>query len=205
MTEPDLDTTLQRYFDGDLPEDEAEALRLRLEEDEVLAQKLEGLSHLRFMIRESLAPEHLEAPDADAMFAAIQGALAPEADAAPEAEVAPTPALRVVAGGKQEAPADAPTRAPVWIGVGAVVFAAAAALWFFVLRPAETTGGGEEVPLAAAPPPGSEIEEVDFGHSTGAIFQVEDEGAQYAVVWISDEKPAGLDEPASDEDEDRIQ
>ncbi|MEZ4339211.1 MAG: hypothetical protein R3B82_21535 [Sandaracinaceae bacterium] len=215
MTEPNLDETIQRYFDGELPPDEMEAVRLRLEEDEELAQKLEGLSHLGSMLRATLAPEHVEAPDGDAMFAAIQRALAePETSAkeADDAEAAPaSPGLRVLDGGKKTAPvapAEAPSRGPIWLGVGAVVLAAAAALWFFVLRPAQTTPGGEgsDRVATAEPPPGSEVEEVDFGWSTGAIFQVEDEGAQYAVVWISDEKPPELQPPANpDEDEDRIQ
>ncbi len=44
--------------------------------------------------------------------------------------------------------------------------------------------------VAEAPPPGTEVEQVDFGYSTGAVFSVEgSEGERYAVVWISDEKP----------------
>jgi hypothetical protein len=116
--------------------------------------------------------------------------------------------LRVVEGGKKDAapPAAPASRAPVWLGLAAIGLAAAAALYLFVLRPSDTAPTeGPETPLAAAPPPGSEIEAVDFGHSTGAIFQVEDQGAAYAVVWISDEKPEGEGEESPDAPEDRIQ
>ncbi|MCB9594945.1 MAG: hypothetical protein H6719_19640 [Sandaracinaceae bacterium] len=212
MTEPNLDETLQLYFDGELPPEEADALRVRIESEPELQAKLDGLAHLRTMLQAVLAPERLAAPDADAMFAAIEGSLAAGDEAEPEAEEEPevlspvAPGLRVVAGGKKDAGAEpAPSRGPLWLGVGAVVLAAAAAFWFFVIRPGQTeTPDTNPDPIAAAPPPGSEIEQIDFGHSTGAIFQVEDEGAQYAVVWISDEKPDDFAEPAAPEP-DRIQ
>lgn len=204
MTEPNLDETLQRYFDGDLPPAEADALRARLEGDAELRAKLAGLEQLRTLLRAALAPEHVEAPDADAMFAKIQASIAE-----PPAAAASPPGLRVLAGGKKDevaAPAAPASRAPVWLGLAAIGLAAAAALYLFVLRPSETaTTEGPETPLAAAPPPGSEIEAVDFGHSTGAIFQVEDQGAAYAVVWISDEKPEDEGEEGPDAPEDRIQ
>jgi len=208
MTEPNRDDQLQQYFDDELSSDEAEALRLEIESDQELQARLDGLSHLRGLIREALAPEHLEVPADDALFAAIEAQLGE-----PEA-----PALRVVDGGKKHTPAapqPAPSRAPVWIGTAGLVLAAAAALWFFVLRPTDpgTVPDSPTAPVVAlAPAPGSEIEQIDLGHSTGAIFQVEDEGAQYAVVWIGDEKPSdlmpGVDDEipgAVDEDVERIQ
>ncbi len=205
MTEPNLDETLQRYFDGDLPPAEADALRARLDGDAELRAKLAGLEQLRTLLRAALAPEHVEAPDAEAMFAKIQASITE----APAAAAASPPGLRVLPGGKQDeasAPAAPASRVPVWLGLAAIGLAAAAALYLFVLRPSETaTTEGPVTPIAAAPPPGSEIEAVDFGHSTGAIFQVEDQGAAYAVVWISDEKPEGEGEEGPDAPEDRIQ
>ena len=213
MSEPNLDDQLQQYFDGELPPEEADALRDQIDSDEELQAKLEGLNQLRTLLRAALAPEHLETPDGDALFAAIEGALDDDEDEQePAPETAPRPEFRVLDGGKPAevpaTPVEPPSRSPIWLGVGGLALAAAAALLFIVLRPTDPPAGtdGDPTPLAALPPPGSEIEEIDFGHSTGAIFQVEDEGAQYAVVWISDEKPPDLTEPSNpDEDEDRMQ
>jgi len=219
MTEPNRDHQLQEYFDGELSLEDAEALRLEIEADEELQAKLEGLSHLRVLIRGALAPEHLEIPSGDAMFSAIEAQLGePEAEESADADVQAAPALRVVDGGKSsktEPETKPDAKPPVWIGVVGLTLAAAAALWFFVLRPGDTgtVPGGDDPtgPIAALqPPPGSEIEQIDLGHSTGAIFQVEDEGARYAVVWIGDEKPSdlmpsALDTNVVDPDEERIQ
>lgn len=198
-----------------------------------LRAKLEGLSHLHTLV-EAHADALASELDSEALFSAIRAKIdAGVEDDAPmfpgemlPGEALPAaaeerPALRVLDGGagaeKKQAPAEAPAEDTsdrgnvIWISFGVV--AAAAAVLFFVLR-----GGGSpgvdptvepapEAPLAQAdPPPGSEIEEVDFGYSTGAIFTVEgSEGEQYAVVWISDEKidtdPAAL----PPEPEERIQ
>ncbi len=214
MAEPNRDNQLQEYFDGELSPEEAEALRVELASDEELRAKLEGLEHLRVLIRSVLAPEHLSVPSNDVTFAAIEARL--EEPAAADEGEAPRPALRVVDGGKAddseadapEPPRQAPAGASVWFGVAGLALAAAAALWFFVLRPGDVDDPGvpdAPRPMAAlAPPPGSEIEQIDLGHSTGAIFQIEDEGARYAVVWIGDEKPPDL-VANPNPDEERIQ
>ena len=207
MTEPNLDDTLQRHFDGDLSPEEAEVFRVELEADADLRARLEGLERLRTLLRAAFAPEHVEVPDADAAFAAIERALSePPAAIEPAAEVArPRPALRAIAGGAPKAAAPS-SRTGLWISVATVGLAAAAAMAFVVRR--DPVGPSRPDPIAAAsPPPGSEIEQIDFGHSTGAIFQVEDQGAQYAVVWISDEKPEDPHDPSIDRDEgrDRLQ
>ena len=230
MTAPNRDDQLQQYFDGELPPDEADALERQLEagDDDAaeLRAKLEGLSHLHTLV-EAHADALASELDSEALFSAIRAKIdAGVEDDAPmfpgealpgETAAEERPALRVLDGGagaeKKQAPAEAPAEDTsdrgnvIWITFGVV--AAAAAVLFFVLR-----GGGSpgvdptvEPPLAQAdPPPGSEIEEVDFGYSTGAIFTVEgSEGEQYAVVWISDEKidtdPAAL----PPEPEERIQ
>lgn len=217
----DRDDQLQQYFDGELPADEMEALRAELEQDDALQAKLEGLTQLRSLIREAYEPGHLELPiGSDAAFAAIAARLEEGAGEEPAAnEATERPGLRVVDGGREDVPA-APktaggTSRGMWLGIGGLTLAAAAALLIFFLRPTDgttpTPGGDDTDPggrvAAAEPPPGSEIEQVDLGHSTGAIFQVEDEGALYAVVWISDEKPANPTAPnAPDEEhEERVQ
>lgn len=191
---------LQQYFDGELSGAEADAVRLELERSEELRAKLEGLRRLQVLVREH-EPE--EPVDGDALWSAIQAKLAAASDddepmfptavrPEPTPGLAPTPGLKVIDGGKTERPSvpDAVRRARqrrgMWLGAAGTITAAAAAVMLFVARPGLFTGGTE----VGGPPPGSEVEEVDFGYSTGAIFSVEgNEGARYAVVWISDEKP----------------
>jgi hypothetical protein len=189
---------LQKYFDGELSAEEREAMRLELEASGDLAAKLRGLEHLQKLVREHATAElEVEAPSNDEMWAAIQGkidqGIADDEPMFPQ-PVRPEqtrPALQVIPGGK---PGDKSAtdkrveekrrpRTMVWLGVAGTIAAAAAALLLFVLPNINPPG-------IDAPPGGSEVEEVDFGYSTGAIFSVEgQEGARYAVVWISDEKP----------------
>lgn len=220
MTAPHSDDRLQQYFDGELAPDEAESLRRALEDDEELRAKLEGLGHLRSMMTIG-ADELARDVDSEALFARVlEGIAANAADdepmltsAASETSAEARPALRMVAGGKKESTArksagsSVGRRAGVWIGLGVTTLAAAAALIFF-LRENGTPGvgpGPNDPSMVATnePPPGSEVIDVDFGYSTGAIFSVEgSEGARYAVVWISDEK---VDDDAAPDDEERLQ
>lgn len=224
------DDRLQQYFDGELTAEEIEAFRAEL--DGELRAKLEGLEHLRTLLRAG-AEEAATDLDSEALFASIEAKLAedheddedpmfPEALREEEgpgsqapASTAERPKLEVVSGGKtKETGSSSPSgggvsRRALWFGV-TTTLAAAAAILFWVTRPSDTVPGGgqRDTPgdpgpavAEADPPPGSEIEEVDFGYSTGAVFSVEgDGGEQYAVVWISDQKVA-LDEEA----EERIQ
>lgn len=204
---------LSRHHDGELSKKERKSVAKALGKDDDLCAKLEGLSHLSMLI--SAAHEDVAADlDSDALFDAITLRLATdEVDADPmfpegamieEAEEAPAvsqqrPALRVVQGGKKRSPKpparvrdkelDRRTAAMMLFGG----LAAAAAVMLAVMGAPPTTSHSTPDPgaLAQAPPPGSEIEEVDFGTNTGAIFSVEGhEGEQYAVIWISDEKVA---------------
>lgn len=194
------DDRLQQYFDGELAGAEAEALRREIEADESLRAKLEGLAQLRTLLVAGAEAQGDEV-DSESLWAGIESRLATAAEAdddpmlprdeVDEAEPA-RPALGVIPGGKATE-ATKPRTNVVWIGL-ATTLAIAAAVLLVVLRPFDfgagddTDGGG---PVADAPRPGSEVEEVDFGYSTGAIFSVEgQEGERYAVVWISDEKPA---------------
>lgn len=203
------DQLLSQYFDGELPAEEAAALRAQLAEDANLRAKLEGLEHLSTLLRTG-AEAAADGLDDEDLFARIT-ARAAEAEVdddpmfpseVPEDEPlapmveAPRPGLRVVPGGKatdREIPAQVvpPRRTGLWVIAGTAL-AAAAALLFFVFRgpfTGDSTGTGGDDIAFATPPPGSEVEEVDFGYSTGAIFSVEGrEGEHYAVVWISDEK-----------------
>ncbi len=203
MSALERENTLQQYFDGELPAEEAAVLRAELEDDEDLRAKLEGLVHLRTLLRVALAPERISGLDGEALFASIESRLDEDEDdedqdevedAQPEEHVAAPRPLRAIEGGKKTEPAEDRRGATVWIGVVGGALAAAAAVWFFVLRPADSVSetGTTTPPIAETlrPEPGSEIEDIDFGFNTGAIFQVEGpEGASYAVIWISDEKP----------------
>lgn len=219
MTPPDRERNLQRYFDGELPAAEAAALRAEIESDEALRAKLEGLEHLRTLLRAAFAPEALGV-DADALFAVIesklgeedQGAEGPVGDepiaSPPEAVPGePRPRLRVMDGGRP--PDEKKGLDRIWVGIIGGTLAAAAAILLIIGIPPDPGPGPEPPrnPVAenVAPEPGSEIEDVDFGYSTGAIFQVEGhEGTQYAVIWISDEKVEYTTE-VPDETEERIQ
>lgn len=215
------DDRLQQYFDGELAADDADALRRELEADDELRAKLEGLAHLRTLLV-AAAEERADEIDSEALFGRILDKL--EAPTAGAAETSPSaalesaalesearPALKVVDGGKSRATS---TERPagsnvVWIGVAATL-AVAAAVLIAVLKPfglgGSSSGTGTDG-LAAAPPPGSEVVEVDFGYSTGAIFSVEGQsGEHYAVIWISDEKPSvEAPLPGTDSTEERIQ
>ncbi len=213
---------LQQYFDGELTGEAAETVREELDESAEARAKLEGLAHLRMLLARG-AEERGDEIDSEALFAGITAKLASASDdgdpmlgrdeLAEErpAEKPARPALGVIPGGATTKSEPARSEPPVtlhkksnralWIATGAVL-AMAAAVLLVVLQP---LGGGEELPetpTTAAPPPGSEVVEVDFGYSTGAIFSVEgQEGERIAVVWISDDKPA-VD---VDEGEERVQ
>lgn len=213
MTAPNQDDTLQQYFDGELAPEEAAVVRQELAENEELRQRLEGLERLRELMHAG-AEEAAADLDSEALFSRIEAAL--EQDALDDDPMFPAvekaSGLRVVPGGRKSAPRATPRR--VWTGIVGGALAAAAAVALLTLIPSEpgpvATGPdheGEE-PVEIDPPAGSEIVEVDFGYNTGAIFAVEDpdEGARYAVVWISDEKiEDGLEAVPEPETEQRIQ
>ena len=198
------DEQLSRYYDGELPPEEAAALEAQLADDEGLRAKLDGLTHLSTLIRESTRDVAADL-DSEGLFDAIAARFdesAPgDAPLFPEevSAEAPTtsherPALRVVHGGKsgirpaRDSRLDRRTNTMMAFGG----LAAAAAVAFAVISgPVEGVHPAPETApiLAVAPPPGSEVEAVDFGANTGAIFSVEGQaGEQYAVIWISDAK-----------------
>ena len=235
MSLADRESTLQRYFDGELPAAETIALRAELEADEELRAKLDGLEHLRTLLRAAFAPESMSV-DADALFADVESGIGEDRSEGSEGEesegeesegepsegelapsaVPPVPPvavpdaeqrsrLRVVEGGRD--PAEKKRLDRTWLGIIGGTLAAAAAIIVIFVLPRDPDPETPRDPIAdnVAPEPGSEIEDVDFGYSTGAIFQVEgNEGAQYAVIWISDEKVEYTIE-VPDDAEERIQ
>jgi hypothetical protein len=189
------DEKISQYFDGELPEDEASEVRALLERDVASKQKLEGLAHLRGLIR--LAAEDMAADvDSDELFSQITSGV--ERDQKEGGR-----GLTAIEGGKRIRGGVEGWRIAVPITVG---LAAAAAILFVIWAQGEgredytdRRGLGHEQEgiveihhdessfLLVEAPQGTEVEEVDFGDNTGTVFAVEGEaGEPIAVVWIDD-------------------
>ncbi|MGF1469102.1 MAG: anti-sigma factor family protein [Sandaracinaceae bacterium] len=179
MESKQRDERLMQHYDGELSPSEAAAFDRELAEDAELRARREGLRGLTSLVREGASAMAADL-DSDALFAAVQASLeAPDAEA-PDAG----PPLRVGDGGAEDAPSR-PRRTPLYV-VGAGLALAAAALLALLLRDPAPPPQSTPPEVAAA---GSEVLDADFGSSTGTIFSVEgQDGARYAVVWISDEE-----------------
>jgi anti-sigma factor RsiW len=184
--EPQLDDdTLQRYFDGELPEPEAEQVRQALDASDSQRQRLEQLGQLRKLVR--MTAEDTSADlGSEALYARIERRVRPNSPGGAARR------LRVVDGGGA-------SRRRVVATVGAALALAAAAVlavlgpWAQDSKPvaesAQPNAGGAPAPsVIEHPPEGSEVVEVDFGGNTGTVFEVEGEaGEPVAVVWIQEE------------------
>jgi hypothetical protein len=110
-----IDTQLHRYFDGDLPPDQAAALRRRIDADPAVRAKLEGLAELRALVRAAAEASAADLPSEE-LWSRIEARIAVQrakdergerAAGASQAEARPAAGLRVVAGGRaDEGPAD---------------------------------------------------------------------------------------------------
>jgi anti-sigma factor RsiW len=172
------DETLQRYFDGELSEGEAQAVEVALAGDERAALHLEGLEGLSGLLRDTFEAR-TPVPDADALFARVTAATRhtaqPAQVAAEGARVVPLPTRAV-------------RRAPVVPVLASLAVAAAALLVFLGPRAAREAAITPQAQLGSPAPSGSQIDDVDFGGSTGTVFEVDNEGVSAAVVWISDDE-----------------
>jgi hypothetical protein len=178
MTTRIEDDRLQQYFDGELPEAEADEVRRTLDASEEEQARLEQLERLRGLVRLAAEEAAREIPT-DALFSRIEAGVAKDQWSRSR--------MRVVTGIRQRRRRTA--------GVVAVALAAAALLAFLWPRQTgpEIAGNGtdERVPLFVVDehPPGTEVVDVDFGANTGTVFAVEGDGGEpVAVVWISEEK-----------------
>lgn len=193
MTAPQLeDDKLQQYFDGELSDAEAEAIRKELEASEDVQLRLSALSRLHDLIGIT-AEDIADDLPSDDLYAQIRAGIREQE------EKGFGKGLKVIEGGAKDEPVEG---WKVWIPV-AGGFAVAAAVLFAVLLPnantsdesatAETTVDVEESGMTVIEEGeirvlGSEVEEVDFGTNTGTVFQVEGQaGEPIAVVWINDE------------------
>jgi anti-sigma factor RsiW len=186
MTTPHIDDDLlQRYFDGDLPDEESERVRQAVASSEDEQARLARLERLRGLVRMAATePSHQVAPDD--LFARVHSQVTAERRRA---------GIRAIEGGRGRAAAV----------VGGLGLALAAAVTLAVLQPWQAAPV-EDDPVARIPkretrtalaevtePPrgrlGSEVLEVDFGRNTGTVFEVQGAAGQpLAVVWINDDE-----------------
>jgi len=183
------DDKLQEFFDGELPEGEAEVIRREILDSETNRSRLAALEQLRDLL--VLAADDVAAElSADDLYAKIRKGIDAERQGGEHRT------LTAVEGGGAR-----PVEGwKVWLPVAAGL-AVAAAVLLFVLQPGEGVGPTEEQPelrveadepgmTVVEPPAGSEVEEVDFGANVGTVFEIEGEaGEPIAVVWINDEEP----------------
>lgn len=216
MPSQQSDRLLHRLVDGDLsPEERAALLAVQGEEREKLTLKLEGLGEVRALVRAAAEAELArEALDADAMWAQISARVEGSRESLPGTIASPEPvtskpALQVIRGGRADERVeradpqmDERQRRVRMRRMGMMLvggLAAAAAIAIIYLNP---PAGGDEVATQDVPPvvtapiealataelQQTEVLAVDFGANVGTVFSVEgDEGARYAVVWLTDE------------------
>jgi anti-sigma factor RsiW len=179
MAQPIDDDTLQRLYDGDLSPLEARSVEARVATDPAAQRRLDELRWLGAALRETADELGAEAPS-DAMFAAIQARIAtPEKAALGER-------LRVLS---SEWLTHRRGRLIPAVATAAVAAAALIAVLKPVSPPAESALRPDGQPGAVyAFAKGSQVENVDFGTSTGTVFEVDNEGVAAAVVWISDDE-----------------
>jgi anti-sigma factor RsiW len=177
------DDLLQRYFDGDLPPDERRRVRAEVANDASAQKRLAELARLSELLREPFRNAAREV-DADRMFANIERGIR-EQKARGFGE-----RLRVITSEWTE------HRKGVLVPTIASMAVAAAAL-VVLLSPRHARDLSARAPSQPSPPVaiaalvhGSSVENVDFGESTGTVFEVENEGVRAAVVWIADDEEA---------------
>ncbi len=176
--------TLTAYLDDELSADErarSEATPADSADTEAEIARLRQLSELIRAASPALEGSIDgvgERGSADALFARVEAAIDAPAVSAVSAVSTTGPQLRVIKGGG---------RRRVMASLVAVAAAAAVALVASKsLAPNGESAGTTPPRLASL---GSEVLEVDFGKSTGTIFNVEGErGQPLAVVWIDDPK-----------------
>lgn len=199
MSTPQLDDDkLQRYFDGELRESEADEIRRAIEDSDEEQARLRQLERLRELMRLAADDTAVDL-GSDELYAQVREGI----DRQKRAGFGE--GLRAVEGGKSGEPQKKTPRRGAWIA-GTAIAAAAAVAIVVMTRPGEPEQpevARTEAPTrstspdkAASPssvqieaPGGSEVVEVDFGKNTGTVFEVQgDAGEAIAVVWINDEE-----------------
>jgi anti-sigma factor RsiW len=171
------DDTLQRFYDGALSPDEERSVRAEVETSPSAQERLAELARFSDLMRGALLSRAHEL-DSDVLFRSIETGIAEDQALGLGAR------LRVLGSEWLE------HKKGVIVPALASMAVAAAALLTF-LAPHGTVDPGVVLPEDSAPLAalvhGSSIENVDFGQSTGTVFEVESEGVRAAVVWIAED------------------
>lgn len=177
---------LQQYFDGELAPASAAEISRHLEHCDPCSRRHRAL----FVLHEAIgraAEDSAKDVDFDALFARIEKGV--------QQQPAPGLAERTQVWWREQL--DQRSRV-LWMPAAGAI-AAAAVVLLLVVRGMPT--GPEIVDTESAPAPpetapaptetassGSEVVDVDFGESTGTVFEVAlDDGNSTPVVWINDE------------------
>jgi hypothetical protein len=167
------DDLLQRYYDGDLSLSEERDVRTQLAESPSARRRLDELARLSELMRAPML-EVARGLDSDALFARI------ERDIQTQKALGFGERLRLLGSEWFE------HKRGVLVPAAASL-AAAAAVLTIVLVPREGQRSDEPAAVLSAIH-GTRVENVDFGQSTGTVFEVDNEGVTAAVVWISDDE-----------------
>jgi anti-sigma factor RsiW len=172
------DDTLQRYFDGELSPVEERSVRAQVQGDPTAQARLRELTKLSELVRMAVA-QSTQGLDADALFAGIQ------------TDIRKQEQLGFGERFKLHSSEWVQHKKSVLIPTVASLAVAAAAL-VVLLVPHETSEKLATLPAVQTPAAqavhGSRVENVDFGKSTGTVFEVDNEGVSAAVVWIADDE-----------------
>lgn len=171
------DDTLQRYFDGELAPVEERSVRGEVEQSPAAQARLRQLAELSELVRLAVA-QSTQGLDADSLFAGIQ------TDVRKQAQLGFGERFKLITGEWAE------HKKGMLIPTVASLAVAAAAL-VVLLVPHGTSERLATLPSPSAPAQavhGSRVENVDFGKSTGTVFEVDNEGVSAAVVWIADDE-----------------
>lgn len=167
------DDLLQRYYDGDLSQAEERSVRSELAQNAGARRRLDELGKLSELMRGPMFEAAREL-DSDALFARI------EAGIQQQKALGFGERLRVLGSEWFE------HKRGVLVPAAASLAAAAAVLTIMLVpREARHT---DQSAAALQPIHGTRVENVDFGQSTGTVFEVDNEGVSAAVVWISDDE-----------------
>ncbi|MDB4990564.1 MAG: hypothetical protein JWN04_5742 [Myxococcaceae bacterium] len=182
------DDTLQRFYDGDLSPLDEHGVQARVERDPAAQRRLAELGQFTELMRQAAA-ELGDSVSSSGLFAAIEARVAEPDDTSFTAR------FRVVSAEWVE------HRRSALVPFMAATAVAAVTL-FAVVKPGEPSliSVSSEDPsvessaavhvqeIARPDVHGTRIEDVDFGSSTGTVFEIDNQGVSVAVVWISDEE-----------------
>jgi anti-sigma factor RsiW len=177
------DDTLQRYYDGELPVSQAQAVQKQVEQSPAAQRRLQELSRLGDLIRMAAA-EAASDLDSDALFSRIETGIGEQK------RLGFGEHLRVLGSEWREH-----RRGVLVPMLGGALAAAAALAIVLVPRQAEELGVGSRPvgpDMGGVVAHGTRIENVDFGSNTGTVFEIDNEGVAAAVVWIADDEEEPL-------------